>query len=180
MGPLVSVHSVGCSLSDPYSFTDMARSCVTLFAKNFCLLPIVNCQLSIDGWAHFLSHLYDPLLTSSATVRTPSTGRLRREKLDHQFWWSTLSESVRNCQRKSIYWFCHMKLHLFMFLQTWWTYSRMSRHVERLKDYINGCFPRGAFLQAYTYSDLKIPLVYILNKLRELKFSSKLIANQQT
>ena len=55
---------------------------------------------------------------SSATVRTPSTGRHRREKLDHQFWWSTLSESVRNCQRKSIYWFCHMKLLLFMSLMT--------------------------------------------------------------
>ena len=41
MGPLVSVHSVGCSLSDPYSFTDMARSCVTLFTKNFCFLPFV-------------------------------------------------------------------------------------------------------------------------------------------
>ena len=38
-----------------------------------------------DEGAHFLSHLYDPLLTSSATVRTPSTGRHRREKLDHQF-----------------------------------------------------------------------------------------------
>ena len=38
-----------------------------------------------DEGAHFLSHLYDPLLTSSATVRTPSTGRQRREKLDHQF-----------------------------------------------------------------------------------------------
>ena len=32
-----------------------------------------------------LSHLYDPLLTLSATVRTPSTGRRRRGKLDHQF-----------------------------------------------------------------------------------------------
>ena len=66
-----------------------------------------------DEGAHFLSHLYDPLLTSSATVRTPSTGRHRREKLDYQLWWSTLSESVRNCQRKSAYWCCHMKLHLF-------------------------------------------------------------------
>ena len=31
----------------------------------------------------------------------------------------------------------------------------------------------GAFLQAHTYSDLKIPLVYILNKLRVLKFPPK-------
>ena len=54
MGPLVSVHSVGCSLSDPYSFTDMARSCVTLFAKNFCLLPIdymiVLYRVVSDSW----------------------------------------------------------------------------------------------------------------------------------
>ena len=35
-----------------------------------------------DEGAHFLSHVYDPLLTSSSSTRTPSTGRRQRVKLD--------------------------------------------------------------------------------------------------
>ena len=43
-----------------------------------------------DEGAHFLSYIYDSLLMSSASTRTPPIGRRQREKFDHQFWWSTL------------------------------------------------------------------------------------------
>ena len=35
-----------------------------------------------DEGAHFLSHIYNPLLTSSSSTRTSSTGRRQRVKLD--------------------------------------------------------------------------------------------------
>ena len=57
-----------------------------------------------DEGAHFLSHIYDPLLTSSSSTRTPSTGRRQSVKLD-QLWRSTLPSVYHTVKRKSIFGF---------------------------------------------------------------------------
>ena len=61
-------------------------------------------SMNRDEGAHFLSHVYDPLLTSSSSTRTPSTGRRQRVKLD-QFWRSTLPSVYETVKRKSIFGF---------------------------------------------------------------------------
>ena len=51
VGPLVSVHCIGCSLPNPYGFTNMTRPRITLFAENLGILPIddvivLHCMVS--------------------------------------------------------------------------------------------------------------------------------------
>ena len=40
VGPLVSIHSVMCSLPNPNCFLDMAWPCIALLTKNFGILPV--------------------------------------------------------------------------------------------------------------------------------------------
>ena len=50
-----------------------------------------------DEGAHYLSHIYDPLLMSSTSSRAPPCGDRPKQKLDQpsQFWWSALPESTK-------------------------------------------------------------------------------------
>ena len=49
VGPLVSVHSVRCSLSDPNSFSDKTWPVITLLTKDFGILPPIDHMVILNG-----------------------------------------------------------------------------------------------------------------------------------
>ena len=90
-----------------------------------------------------------------------------------QNWWSNFSLRRRpvggvltvvmyqTVDCKSIYWFWRMKLHLFIFLQTWWTYSRIQSWFadaicEPLTLWVGGAWSNLVFRSQWYWSSLQV------------------------
>ena len=79
--PLISVHWVWCSLSDPNGFFDMAHIRITLFIKDFYIMPIDD-TVKLDHLA------------------MPTSDDCQSRNLDQwsSFWWSMFLKIIQNCQ----------------------------------------------------------------------------------
>ena len=73
-GPLVSVHSVRCSPSDPNSFTDKTRPVITLLAKYFGILPIDHMVILNSVVSNSWPRLFTFRLFSGLPCKIPSRG----------------------------------------------------------------------------------------------------------
>ena len=81
----------------PKSFARSVITGLVLSVKLFGSEKRAPHTMNRDEGAHYLSHIYDPLLTSSTSSRAPPCGDRRKQKLDQpsQFWWSALPESTK-------------------------------------------------------------------------------------
>ena len=74
-----------------------------------------------DEGAHYLSHVYDPLLA------TPTSGDRRNRRGDQvpSFWWSVLTRTHEIVNTSIFFCFCFDKRTLnYVYQQTWWISSR--------------------------------------------------------